>query len=117
MAKQKVVWSCIECGHLQPKWSGQCSSCARWNVFNQEIEHSKVEARFKSSEAKVSEPIKLNEVRSDSCIRMSSNSPAFDRLLGGGLVTGSLILLGGRSGNWEIDSLTSSDRPVCYKRD
>ncbi len=98
MAKQKVVWSCIECGHLQPKWSGQCSSCARWNVFNQEIEHSKVEARFKSSEAKVSEPIKLNEVRSDSCIRMSSNSPAFDRLLGGGLVTGSLILLGGDPG-------------------
>ncbi|MCH9634478.1 MAG: DNA repair protein RadA [Chlamydiae bacterium] len=98
MSKQKTVWSCIDCGHMQPKWSGQCPSCSRWNVFHQEVEHSQVEARFKPSSSKITKPVLLNEVKSDESIRRQSKSPAFDRLLGGGLVCGSLILLGGDPG-------------------
>lgn len=98
MSKQKVVWSCLECGHLQPKWSGQCPSCAKWNVFHQEVEHSKVETRFKTSEPKRSKPIKLDQIKLGLSMRMASNSPTLDKLLGGGLVQGSLVLLGGDPG-------------------
>lgn len=98
MPKQKTVWSCIECGHMQPKWSGQCSACSRWNVFNQEVEIKDDTDRFKTSQSKAQKPVKLNEVKPNDAIRMHSDCPSFDRLLGGGLVTGSLTLLGGDPG-------------------
>jgi DNA repair protein RadA/Sms len=98
MAKQKTVWSCIECGHMQPKWSGQCISCEGWNVFNQELETKEESSRFKTIEVQARKPIKLDEVKPDFAIRMNSNNATFDQLLGGGLVKGSLVLLGGDPG-------------------
>ncbi len=98
MSKLKTMWSCIECGHFQAKWSGQCPSCSRWNVLKEEVEASKEPARFGSQEVKLSRPIKLKEISAHPALRVFSKSPAFDRLLGGGLVVGSLTLLGGDPG-------------------
>lgn len=98
MSKLKTVWGCIECGHLQPKWSGQCPSCLRWNVLKEDVDIPKEPARFGSKEAELSKPIRLKEIPAHPALRVFSSSPAFDRLLGGGLVVGSLTLLGGDPG-------------------
>ena len=98
MPKQKVIWGCIECGHLQPKWSGQCPSCENWNSLKEESPLELEPRRFDTQTAQTIKPVKLNEVVALESDRLKSNAPAFDRLLGGGVVKGSLTLLGGDPG-------------------
>jgi len=99
MAKQKVLWCCSDCGHKQSKWTGNCTTCQKWNTFAQEIE---VEDRGKRFEAMVTgaapKPMRVKEVTSLEFRRVSTGMPEFDRLLGGGIVTGSLTLIGGDPG-------------------
>lgn len=97
MTKTKSIWCCQECGHTQHKWSGQCPTCNRWNVIQEEIEVDKIPARFYSN-PKAKKPIRLEDVNIESQTRMFSKVKAFDRLLGDGLVVGSLVLLGGDPG-------------------
>lgn len=95
-AKQKTVWSCFECGHSQIKWSGQCSQCMQWNTLKEEIE-AQVMRRF---EAPLTEnkPVKVSEVTLGNTPRILSHINEFDRLIGGGIVPGSLMLVGGDPG-------------------
>lgn len=98
MAKTKVVWSCSECGHKQLKWSGSCTMCQKWNTFAEELSQENAGARFEVEGRNSSRPCKISEVDISSFRRFSTRSKEFDRLLGGGIVHGSLTLLGGDPG-------------------
>ncbi len=97
MTKTKVIWSCQECGHSQAKWSGQCPTCESWNSIEEELEVKKLSTRFQTN-PEMKKAIRLADVKVDEKTRTLSNIKAFDRLLGQGLVVGSLILLGGDPG-------------------
>lgn len=92
------MWYCNECGHKQAKWSGQCNSCGVWNSMLEEVEkkvqdHPRV-TRFKEA----SKPVRLNEIIHIETKRLSSALAEFDRAIGGGIVPGSLTLIGGDPG-------------------
>lgn len=98
MAKQKVVWNCLECGHKQLKWTGSCSLCQKWNTFEQEVEVIDKLQRFTSVVRESPKPIRVNEVEVHAFARLSTQMVEVDRLLGGGIVNGSLTLIGGDPG-------------------
>lgn len=98
MAKTKVLWSCSECGHQQPKWSGSCSVCQKWNTFAEELGITTSGKRFEVEGKTSSRPLKIEEVDISPFRRYTTKIKEFDRLLGGGLVSGSLTLIGGDPG-------------------
>jgi DNA repair protein RadA/Sms len=98
MAKQKNVWYCSDCGHKQLKWLGQCPSCNLWNTFTEEVEMSTLPRRFEAQGIVPSRAVKLQDVKLQSTPRILTHIQECDRLLGGGLVPGSLTLIGGDPG-------------------
>ena len=98
MAKAKSVFVCSECGYEAPKWMGRCPSCGSWNTFYEE----KLEATSSSGNVvklrESEKPRKLNSVEGRDEIRTKTGYEEVDRVLGGGLVKGSLVLLGGEPG-------------------
>lgn len=98
MGKQKTVWFCNECGQKQFKWIGQCPSCNLWNTFQEELEMTSVPQRFESSSSQNNKPVKVSEVKLHDTPRICSENHEFDRLIGGGIVRGSLTLVGGDPG-------------------
>ncbi|HSW86614.1 MAG TPA: DNA repair protein RadA, partial [Rhabdochlamydiaceae bacterium] len=98
MGKQKLVWCCSDCGHKQVKWSGSCSTCNAWNTFSQEIEFDEKQKRFDSKTLQPSQALRIKDVSNTDFARTSTKMQEFDRLLGGGIVTGSLTLIGGDPG-------------------
>ncbi len=100
MAKVKTRFQCMECGAVQPKWVGQCPDCQAWNSL-QEVRVEKPAAgpqRFQSSLAVTAEPCYLSEVPLDATPRVQTGLQELDRAIGGGLVCGSVLLLGGDPG-------------------
>ena len=97
MSKVKSAWCCNDCGHKQLKWSGQCPTCRNWNTLVEEIE-SAVKSRFEAAVGRENKPMRLKEVPLHKTPRIFSGMPEFDRLIGGGLVPGSLTLVGGEPG-------------------
>lgn len=93
----KVIWSCRECGHSQSKWTGSCPTCKNWNSL---VEEQAVpeEKRFVSKKTEKSKAVRIKEVNASEFKRIATNMGELDRLLGGGLVEGSLILIGGEPG-------------------
>ena len=98
MAKTKVIWSCQECGHQQAKWSGSCTICQKWNTFSQEIDIASSGKRFEVEGRSSNRPLKIQEVDISPFRRFSTQFKELDRLLGGGIVNGSLTLIGGDPG-------------------
>jgi DNA repair protein RadA/Sms len=98
MAKTKSVWYCSECGHKQLKWSGQCPQCTQWNTLQEEVELTQAQQRFESQSITHSRPMRLKEIKIGETHRIHTHIGEFDRLLGGGLVPGSLTLVGGDPG-------------------
>ncbi len=98
MAKVKKIWSCQECGHQQVKWAGNCSVCEKWNTFVEEVEMVMEPRRFSSPSLESAQPMLLAKIQPGSVRRHSTSLQEIDRLLGGGLVSGSLTLLGGDPG-------------------
>lgn len=99
--KVKTVWFCTECGNEAPKWMGQCPACGAWNTMVEEKVATGAAKKNDSHRAMAGSgnaPVKLSEVSSDSQERISLRLPEVDRLLGGGLVKGSLVLVGGEPG-------------------
>ncbi len=90
--KQTTAYVCSECGASSSKWAGRCSECGAWNTLDE------VKAAPQGTKAERVEAIKLSAIPSDPKHRTPSGSAEFDRVLGGGLVRGSLILLGGEPG-------------------
>ncbi len=98
MSKQKQIWSCKECGHKQLKWAGNCSVCQKWNTFAEEIEFEEKPRRFEALRKEIAQPRRLSEIDGAQFQRFSTQMPELDRLLGGGIVAGSLTLIGGDPG-------------------
>ncbi len=99
MAKNKTVFVCQNCGAESPKWIGRCPSCKEWNSYHEEIisGSNSRETSFVVTQEK-RKPEQLDSIKSDEFSRQSSGIAELDRILGGGIVSGSLILLGGEPG-------------------
>lgn len=101
MAKSKFVYTCNQCGYESSKWNGKCPSCGAWNSFEEELAESPVTGSRTSSQggADLSDSIlELEEIGTGSEIRYDTGAGELNRVLGGGLVKGSLVLLGGEPG-------------------
>lgn len=100
MAKNKVAYVCTNCGYDSPKWNGRCPNCGEWNTFTEEVIRKETPssdiARLGGSGTSVPQTIDQIQVNEES--RITMNDPELDRVLGGGLVRGSLVLLGGEPG-------------------
>lgn len=99
MAKSKSVFFCQNCGAQSSKWIGKCPSCQEWNTYVEEIiqrDTSKNKSAF--SPQTIAKPVKINEIKNGNEARIDTNDIEFNRVLGGGLVTGSLVLVGGEPG-------------------
>lgn len=101
MAKVKTAYFCQNCGAQHPKWIGQCSSCKQWNTVVEEVVQKEDKKAWKPSstgQQKVSKPLLVKDISNDREIRLNTLNHEFNRVLGGGLVPGSLTLLGGEPG-------------------
>ena len=98
MAKAKSVFFCQSCGYESSKWMGQCPGCREWNTFIEEVMMSTGGTKKKMSTGKTEEPTLLSKVNSESSLRISTEIAEFDRVLGGGIVPGSMVLVGGDPG-------------------
>ncbi|MGA7615381.1 MAG: DNA repair protein RadA [Thermoanaerobaculia bacterium] len=97
MSKRAVVYSCSECGAQSSKWLGRCPECNAWNSFAEENVAPK-EARNTRSFSSGGAPVAIDQVDFDDVPRISTRLPHFDRVLGGGVVPGSVVLVGGEPG-------------------
>ncbi len=102
MAKVKTTFYCQNCGSQHSKWQGQCSACKEWNTLVEEVIQTPDKIDWKSPTnrevKKVSKPLKIAEIEVSSETRLDTNNAELNRVLGGGIVPGSLILLGGEPG-------------------
>lgn len=96
MAKNKTVFVCQNCGVQSPKWIGRCPSCHEWNTYVEEIIPSKTQIENFNSYS--SKPQLINDVEISNEKRIDTQNTEFNRVLGGGLVPGSLVLIGGEPG-------------------
>jgi len=97
MAKSKTVFFCGECGYESAKWLGQCPVCKAWNAFSEAPAVKKGGSSLKTGVA-ASLPIKIKDVSLESDERVTTGISELDRVLGGGIVKGSLVLVGGDPG-------------------
>ena len=99
MAKQKSIFNCTQCGTQHSKWMGQCQGCKEWNTLVEEVEiKSKPDPRAWSGEQAAAKPIRIEDVEHHSVQRFPIQDFEFSRVLGGGVVPGSVTLLGGEPG-------------------
>ena len=99
MAKEKKVFLCNECGYDSPKWSGKCPACGAWNSFvEKSIRKESITMSATAHELAASKPTPIDEVSTDELPRIDMKDGELNRVLGGGLVPGSLVLLGGEPG-------------------
>ena len=96
--KTKSVYFCSNCGYESPKWLGKCPGCGEWNTFVEEKVTAKKGGSSKKGLVKSSKPQKLSEIEVKEEMRMKMPSSELNRVLGGGLVSGSLTLIGGEPG-------------------
>lgn len=123
MSKSKSVFACQNCGYQSPKWLGKCPDCGKWNSFAEETySEAKVAERYAASEFYTlsSEAMPLSKLKEREVIRFSSGNGELDRLLGGGVVPGSLTLIGGDPGvgkstlMLQMLGAISQETPVLY---
>nr|WP_226956893.1 DNA repair protein RadA [Staphylococcus equorum] len=101
VAKKKVVFECMACGYQSAKWMGKCPNCGGWNQMEEIVEQKAaspkhgVRSRDRDNVSKVQ---KLNEIKQETTPRVKTKSDEFNRVLGGGIVNGSLVLIGGDPG-------------------
>lgn len=101
MAKSKTLFFCQNCGYESAKWLGKCPSCTQWNTFVEEVvqkEEGKNEWRQESNRERIAKPRRLDEIQSGKEIRITTPDAELNRVLGGGIVPGSLVLIGGEPG-------------------
>jgi DNA repair protein RadA/Sms len=98
MAKQKSVYTCTECGGQAPKWQGQCPHCMAWNTLVETVAESAPTANRYSALAEPSQLQRLSDVEALETPRQTTGIAEFDRVLGGGLVPGGVVLIGGDPG-------------------
>lgn len=97
MAKSKTIYFCQECGHESSKWMGQCPGCRQWNTFVEETVERKAGASA-DRQTRTVRPVALSDIEMKREERFTSGFPELDRVLGGGIVPASLVLVGGDPG-------------------
>jgi DNA repair protein RadA/Sms len=118
MANVKTTFFCQNCGTQYAKWQGQCTSCKEWNTITEEVIQKPEKRDWKttaSATKRVSKPLLINEIDASQDARMQTNDTEFDRVLGGGIVPGSLILLGGEPGIGKSTLLLQIALKLAYK--
>ena len=100
MAKIKKAYFCQSCGAQHAQWQGQCNACKAWNTLVEEVIEKETATPNWSKETKstLASPIPINEVDTAQIPRIKTNDHELDRVLGGGLVPGAVVLLGGEPG-------------------
>jgi DNA repair protein RadA/Sms len=102
MARPSTIHVCSACGHTEPRWQGRCPGCGEWNTFVEERAAAASTAgrpgSGSASAGRAVKPVRLRDVAAPKVARLSTGIGEFDRVLGGGLVPGSLVLLGGSPG-------------------
>src|SRR4051794_13783013 len=119
MARSAAVFLCSACGHETPKWHGRCPGCGEWNTIVEETRAASPGPARKA--ARALRPVPLGEVEAPAVERLSTGIGEFDRVLGGGLVPGSLVLIGGSPGigkstitSTALGNLAAAGRRVLY---
>lgn len=105
MAKNLTLYVCSECGASSPKWLGKCPSCGGWNTFIEEVQSAPAQ-EAKTARSFYRKPQPLSEIREEKFERIKSGVQEFDRVLGGGIVPASMVLLGGDPGIGKSTILT-----------
>ena len=117
MAKSKTVYYCSECGNETPKWQGRCAACGAWNTLVEHVEKPVAAGRARSAPVGISRtPQKLSQVISNDEIRFTTGMGELDRVLGGGAVAGSLVLVGGAPGIGKSTLLLQICKSLCDGR-
>ncbi len=98
MAKKKTVYVCQNCGADSAKWIGRCPSCNQWNTYVEEIISTGKESIFSTESGEKSKPALLRDIDLQHFTRIDTLNHEFNRVLGGGIVPGSLVLIGGEPG-------------------
>lgn len=99
MARSKIVYECSECGYESGKWNGKCPSCGMWNSFEEKKQATSAKSGKTRKIADLSDEIlELSEIYVNADVRYKTGIGELDRVLGGGLVKGSIVLLGGAPG-------------------
>lgn len=101
MAKLRSVYFCSSCGHESPKWMGRCPACGEWSTFVEEVVRKDAASKqvdTRSFGAHKSEPLTLREIKADEEPRIDTRDGELNRVLGGGLVPASVVLIGGEPG-------------------
>lgn len=119
MSKIKTAFFCQSCGTQYAKWQGQCNACKQWNTIVEEVIQKEEKSGWKAATAgdarRVAKPLKVREIDSSQEVRMDSTDGELNRVLGGGIVPGSLILLGGEPGIGKSTLLLQISLKLPYK--
>ena len=117
MAKTKTVFFCTNCGNETPKWMGRCPGCGAYTTMEEHIEKPAAVGKAKPAPVGMSRrPQRIREVASDGEIRFSTGMGELDRVLGGGAVAGSLVLVGGAPGIGKSTLLLQICNSLCSGR-
>tara|TARA_B100001175_G_scaffold314258_1_gene323264 strand:- start:2126 stop:3484 length:1359 start_codon:yes stop_codon:yes gene_type:complete len=117
MSKVKYSFFCQSCGTQHAQWQGQCNSCKKWNTLREEVVEKPDKKNWKSKKkaSSVSKPLKINQIEVSSESRIDTGDFELNRVLGGGIIPGSLILLGGEPGIGKSTLLLQIAMTVCCK--
>ena len=119
MAKAKTVFYCTNCGNETPRWQGKCPACGAWNTIEEHIEKPSAGSSIKTKAAPVGQskrPQRLQEISSEGETRFSTGMGELDRVLGGGAVAGSLVLVSGAPGIGKSTLLLQICNSLCADR-
>lgn len=115
MARPKTLYTCTECGGQAPKWQGQCPACGAWNTLVETVAESAGTRRFQSL-AKTATVQRLADIEASDVPRFTTGVGEFDRVLGGGLVAGGVVLIGGDPGIGKSTLLLQSLAQIASER-